>query len=76
MLKRSFRLLLGLLKLLSAFCADLKFPPLLAKDMRRLVTADRISVRFRYFKDEKEVGNVLYNMQDGCFFVFKIPKTH
>lgn len=48
---------------------------LIYKRMRRVFTADKISVRFRYFEGEKEVGNITYNMLEGKFFVFTWPST-
>lgn len=39
--------------------------------MRRIVTADKISVGFQYVDaNGKEVGNIRYNMQEGYFVVF------
>lgn len=42
--------------------------------MRRVVTADKISVGIQYLDDaNKEQGVVRYNMQDGYFVVFAWP---
>lgn len=39
--------------------------------MRRVVTADKISIGFQYLDENgKEIGNVRYNMRDGYFVVF------
>lgn len=43
--------------------------------MRRVVTVDKVSVRFHYYIDEKEVGQITYNMQEGQFFVFTWPSS-
>lgn len=43
--------------------------------MRRVFTADKVSVRFRYYLDDKEVGNISYNMHEGSFFVFEWPSA-
>ena len=44
--------------------------------MRRLVTADKISVGFQYLdSDGKEVGNIRYNMQEGYFVIFTWPPS-
>ena len=54
----------------------LRFPLFFPSEMRRVVTADKVSVRFRYYdKDVKELGNVAYNMRDGLFFVFTWPSS-
>ena len=44
--------------------------------MRRITTADKISVGFQYLdKDNKEVGNIRYNIVEGYFVVFTWPPT-
>lgn len=43
--------------------------------MRRVVLADKCSVKFMYFVDEKEVGNISYNMVEGYFVVFTWPSS-
>lgn len=72
-----FALLLGSLKLLLAFLPETLLLPssVSSKVMRRLITADKISVGFKYFDGEKELGNVRYNMVDGYFHVFTWPSS-
>lgn len=65
--------LLKLLSLLSAVRQSLIY--LTYKPMRRVFTADKISVRFRYYEGEKEVGNISYNLLEGRFFVFTWPSS-
>lgn len=44
--------------------------------MRRVITADKISVGFQYLNDaNKEEGVVRYNMQEGYFVVFTWPSS-
>lgn len=44
--------------------------------MRRVVTADKISVGFQYLDDaNKEQGVVRYNMCEGYFVVFTWPSS-
>lgn len=43
--------------------------------MTRVFTADKISVRFRYYDGEKELGNISYNLVEGKFFVFTWPDS-
>lgn len=43
--------------------------------MRRVFTADKVSVGFQYYEDEKQIGNVRYNLQDGYFVVFTWPSS-
>lgn len=45
------------------------------KRMRRVVTADKVAIRFHYYEGEKEVGQVNYNMQEGHFYVFSWPSS-
>lgn len=76
MLKRFSTLLSVLLRLLLLLSAVRPFLTFLtSKKMRRIISADRVSVRFRYFVDgnDKEVGNISYNMQEGRFHVFVWP---
>lgn len=54
----------------------LSCPPFSRGSMRRVITADKISVGFHYYdSDGKEKGNIRYNMQDGYFVVFTWPDT-
>lgn len=47
-----------------------------SKGMRRVVTADKISVGFQYLnEDGKEEGVVRYNMQEGYFVIFTWPSS-
>lgn len=63
-------------KLLSVLSVALKFLRFFRSDMRRVVTADKISVGFQYIDaNGKENGNIRYNMQDGYFVVFTWPIT-
>lgn len=51
-------------------------PFLTFSDMRRVTTADKISVGFHYLdKDNCEVGNVRYNLVDGYFVVTCWPSS-
>lgn len=44
--------------------------------MRRLVTADKVGVGFKYLsKDGKEEGNIRYNLIEGYFVIFTWPST-
>lgn len=44
--------------------------------MRRVVTADKISVGFQYLNDAgKEEGVVRYNMAEGYFVIFTWPSS-
>lgn len=44
--------------------------------MRRVITADKISVGFQYLNDaNKEEGVVRYNMQEGYFVIFTWPSS-
>lgn len=44
--------------------------------MRRVVTADKISVGFQYLNENgKEEGVVRYNMQEGYFVIFTWPSS-
>lgn len=56
--------------------AVLKLVPFFpSKAMRRVITADKISVGFQYLSDGKEEGNIRYNMQEGYFVVFTWPSS-
>lgn len=47
-----------------------------SKDMRRITTADKISVGFQYLDNaNKELGNIRYNIVEGYFVVFTWPTT-
>lgn len=43
--------------------------------MRRLVTADKISVGFQYLSNGKEEGNIRYNLVKGYFVVSIWPSS-
>lgn len=44
--------------------------------MRRLVTADKVSIGFQYLsKDGKEEGNIRYNLCEGYFVIFTWPSS-
>ena len=43
--------------------------------MRRVITADKCAIRFHYYLDEKEIGQVNYNMSEGHFYVFSWPSS-
>lgn len=44
--------------------------------MRRVITADKVSVGFQYLNENaKEEGNVRYNMQEGYFVIFTWPSS-
>ena len=73
-----FALLLGLSRLLSVFLPETPPRPSLisSKDMRRITTADKVSVGFHYLDDvNKELGNVRYNLVDGYFVVLCWPSS-
>ena len=54
----------------------LKFLPFSRFNMRRVVTADKISVGFQYLdKDAKELGNIRYNLVEGYFVIFTWPSS-
>lgn len=76
-LKKSLTLLSGLLRLLSASSAVRRLLPFLtSKRMRRVVTADKISVGFQYLdSDAKEKGVIRYNLVEGYFVVFSWPSS-
>lgn len=75
-LKQFGTLLSVLSKLLSLLSAVLQVrPSSVSKRMRRVLTADKISVGIHYFCDEKEVGNIRYNMADGYFCIFTWPSS-
>lgn len=60
--------------MLSAVLKFLRFFP--SKRMRRVITADKISVGFQYLnQDAKEEGVVRYNMQEGYFVIFTWPSS-
>lgn len=65
------------MKLLSALFAVLKSVRFFRfKGMRRVITADKISVGFQYLNDaNKEEGVVRYNMQEGYFVIFTWPSS-
>lgn len=72
-------LLSGFSKLLPDFCVAM-LPRLLtfltSFDMlRRVTTADSVSVGFHYIQDEKEIGIVKYNLLEGYFVVFTWPPS-
>lgn len=47
-----------------------------SKRMRRVITADKISVGFQYLnQDAKEEGVIRYNMQEGYFVIFTWPSS-
>lgn len=75
-MRKSWTLLSVFLKLLSLlFAVRPSLISLISKPMRRVFTADKVSVRFRYYLDDKEVGNISYNMHEGTFFVFEWPSA-
>lgn len=43
--------------------------------MRRLLTADKVSCGFQYLENDKEVGNIRYNLIEGYFVVFTWPPS-
>lgn len=43
--------------------------------MRRVFTADKVSVGFQYIEDEKEVGVIRYNLVEGYFVIFTWPSS-
>lgn len=66
----------ALSKLLSVLSVVLKLVPFCrSNSMRRVTTADKVSVGFHYFENEKEVGNVRYNLVEGYFVVFSWPPS-
>lgn len=56
--------------------AVLKLRLFSACKMRRLVTADKVSVGFQYLSsDGKEQGVIRYNLVEGYFVIFTWPST-
>lgn len=54
----------------------LKYQPFFRFKMRRVVTADKVSVGFQFLDaNGKEQGIIRYNMQDGYFVVFTWPTS-
>lgn len=43
--------------------------------MRRVILADSVSVGIRYIENDKEVGHLHYNLQDGKFTIIDWPKS-
>lgn len=44
--------------------------------MRRVITVDKVGVCFRYYDaDNKELGQVNYNMREGYFVLFSWPSS-
>lgn len=76
-LRVSFALLSGFLKLLLAFLPETRpLTFLISSKMHRVTTADKISVGFQYLNSEnKEVGNIRYNLAEGYFVVFTWPSS-
>ena len=51
-------------------------PSSISSDMRRITTADKISVGFQYLDDSnKELGNIRYNIVDGYFVLSVWPSS-
>lgn len=67
----------ALWKLLSVLSAVLKLVPFCRfRSMRRVITADKISVGFQYLNESnREEGVIRYNMQEGYFVVFTWPSS-
>lgn len=53
----------------------LRLLPFSLSGMRRITTADKMSVGFQYLNsDNKEIGVIRYNLIDGYFVIFTWPE--